>query len=206
MQFKVIQAISNNVWSLLFINILEELSENDRQLMLKFGEPLINVGGVFLSDTSDQFSFPNEYIKLRKDFPYKRNFDSRDAPFDTNLLTKVEAYREAILARVVTGIAQLRLNNDTFTGERVISIDNNYYFNANTLQQWVVGEIPLGTINGVNQVFTVSKPVNLGNIVIYYNGLRITPNEFILVSLYQFMLINIPLPGDCIVVDFITSI
>ena len=171
--------------------------------MLKFGEPLINVGGVFLSGTSNEFSFPNEYIKLRKDFPYKRNFDNRDAPFDTNLLTKIEAYREAILARVVTSITQLRLNTDTFTGEKVITIGDSIYVNTNTLQPWVIGEIPAGLINSVNRVFTTTRLISAGLIAVFYNGLRIGPDEFTLLSMDQFQLLDTPQPNDCIVVDYI---
>lgn len=114
---RVFQSIDNDVWKVTFHNDPMELSEDDKKRMRKFGEPEIDLGGTFLENTDDEFSLPAKKAKIRADFPYTAEFDSRDAPFDENTSTKVVAYRTEILARITTALETLRDQTDTFTGE-----------------------------------------------------------------------------------------
>jgi hypothetical protein len=50
-QLKIKRAINNDVWNITFSLDTEKLSESDKELMRKFGEPEINVGGIFLAPT-----------------------------------------------------------------------------------------------------------------------------------------------------------
>ena len=118
---RVYQAITNDVWQLTFINDPIELSDTDKKLMQKFGEPEINVGGTFLSG-EDQFVLPNQYVKIRADFPFTQTFDATTVPFNTDTQTKVIGYRDAIVAAFTTALTNLRDNADTFSGEQVYNV------------------------------------------------------------------------------------
>lgn len=114
---RVFQAIDNDVWKVTFHNDPTELSEDDKKRMRKFGEPEIDLGGVFLDGEEDEFTLPSKKAKIRSDFPYTAEFDSRDSPFDENTSTKVVAYRTEIINRITSALEDLRDQADTFTGE-----------------------------------------------------------------------------------------
>lgn len=204
MQFKLTNSIVDKVWSVLFTNIPSQLTNNDREIMRKYGEPLVNVGGVFLSGTENEFSFPNEYRKIRNEFPFKREFDTRDPDFEDNVLTKIGAYSDAILFRITTELDTLRAKTDNFSGETVIHVGDITYVDTNTIESWVIGEEPSGIINGDNQVFTLTKPVSANKIVPYLNGLRLRQDHFDILSLDQFRLHDAPLENDTIIVDYVS--
>lgn len=114
---RVFQAIDNDVWKVTFQNDPLQLSEDDKKRMSKFGEPEIDMGGTFLADTENTFTLPSKKAKIRADFPYTAEFDSRDTAFNTNTMTKVVAYRTEILSRITDALTALRNQADTFTGE-----------------------------------------------------------------------------------------
>ena len=116
------RCIDNDVYKITFINDPEYLSEGDKKLMRKFGEPEIDLGGVFLEDTGNEYELPEKKAKIRADFPYTAEFDSRDADFEDNTLTKVLAYETEIVARFTTALEDLRDNTDTFTAEKTYNI------------------------------------------------------------------------------------
>lgn len=119
---KVSQYIENDVYKLLFSIERQELSEDDRKRMRKYGEPYIQLGGTFLDSTPNEFTLPEKTIKLGSGFPYLAEFDSETEPFDTNTKTKVEAYRDEILSRIDDAFETLRDQVDTFTGEHLHNI------------------------------------------------------------------------------------
>jgi hypothetical protein len=121
-KLRVYQTIENDVYQLRFENDPKALSLQDVELMEKFGEPEINIGGTFLPSTGNQFILPDKYIRVRSEFPFVREFDSRQAPFDTNTVTKVIGYRDEIKTRFTTAFTDLRANGDTFTGEQLYNI------------------------------------------------------------------------------------
>ena len=119
---RVYQTIDNDIWSLTFVNDPEYLSDGDKRLMKKFGEPQIDIGGTFLANTENTFTLPSRNVKVRADFPLTVTFDSRDADFETSTKDKVEAYRDEIVTRFTSAIQALRAIEDTFTGERTYNI------------------------------------------------------------------------------------
>lgn len=121
-KLRVFQSIENDVWELLFNNDISELSQQDAALMQKYGEPEINVGGTFLALTANEFTLPDEFVKVRSDFPIRKTFDSRAEPFDTNTQIKVEGYRDEVVTRFTDAFTTLRANSDSFTKEIVYNI------------------------------------------------------------------------------------
>lgn len=119
---RVYQTIEKDVWKLTFVNDPDNLSESDKLLMRKLGEPQIDLGGEIPGEGEDAFILPNKYVKIRSDFPYTAEFDSNSAPFDTNTQTKVENYRDEIVSRFTDAFTALRAFTDTFTGEKTFNI------------------------------------------------------------------------------------
>lgn len=119
---RIFQKIENDVWTLTFVNDPVELSENDKSLMQRFGEPEIEVGGTYLTGDPNEFTLPTEQVKIRSDFPFTAEFDSKGAPFDTATQIKVLAYRDDIVSRFTDALTTLRAMTDTFTGEQVYNI------------------------------------------------------------------------------------
>lgn len=119
---RVYQSIDADVWKLTFVNDPLHLSDTDRKKMNQFGEPEIQMGGVFLENTDNEFTLPEKTARIRSDFPFTQEFDSSAAPFDEATQTKVEGYRDAIVAAFTTAIEDLRDIPDTFTGEKTYTI------------------------------------------------------------------------------------
>lgn len=123
---KITRSIDNDIWKITFSLDALKLSESDKQLMNKFGEPEINVGGVIGGPTiqgeSTEYTLPNKYIKIRSGLPYTQEFDSRTAPFNTHTQEKAEAYQTQFVARYTEALTTLRLNEDTFSGEYLINL------------------------------------------------------------------------------------
>ena len=119
---RVFQAIDNDVWKLTFVNDPLELSDTDKKKMRQFGEPEIEVGGIYLAETGNEFTLPTKKVRIRSDFPFTQEFDSLSAPFSTSTQTKVEAYRDDIVDRFETALTTVRALADTFTGEKTYNI------------------------------------------------------------------------------------
>ena len=62
---KIKRNIDNDVFKLQFSIDLTSLPESDKELMRKFSEPLINVGGIFLADSDNVFTLPEKYIRIK---------------------------------------------------------------------------------------------------------------------------------------------
>ena len=118
---RVFQKIEKDVWELTFVNDPEQLSESDKVLMRKQGEPEINLGGTFTGEFGE-FTLEDKYAKVRADFPYTAKFDSTAAPFDSNIQDKVQAYLDEIVARFTDAFTTLREFTDTFSGEKTYNI------------------------------------------------------------------------------------
>lgn len=119
---RVIRTIENDVWKLTFINDITALSEADKKAMRKFGEPEINIGGVFLDGTEDEYELPSKYIKIKSDLPYTEEFDSKAEPFDEGTQTKVVAFQTDTITKFEDAFETLRAQADTFTGEYTFNI------------------------------------------------------------------------------------
>ena len=120
-RLRVYQTIDNDLWKLTFVNDPDELSDTDKKLMQKFGEPEIQVGGSFGTDP-DTFTMPSQTVRIRSDFPFTQTFDSTTTPFNSDTQIKVLAYRDAIVSAFTSALTTLRETPDTFTGEQVYNI------------------------------------------------------------------------------------
>jgi hypothetical protein len=126
---KITRSIDNDIWKIIFSVDSAKFSETDKQLISKFGEPEINVGGVFLGpvagvENPDQFTLPDKYLKIRSGLPYVQEFDSRgnSGIFSNNTQIKAEAFQAEFVSRYMEALTALRNNVDGFTGEFLINI------------------------------------------------------------------------------------
>lgn len=124
-KLRVFQSIANNVWELKFVNDLPSLALSDKLLMLKFGEPEIEVGGVYLGGTANEFTLPTKKARILSDFtaenPFVQLFDASTAPFNSATQTKIEGYRDAVVAAFTLAFTTLRstYSSNTFAAEKV---------------------------------------------------------------------------------------
>ena len=119
---KIKRSIENDIWKINFSLDAVTLPESYKELMRKFGEPTINIGGTFLSGSPDQYVLPDKYIRIRSDLPFTQDFDSKSTDFETNTQTKALAFQDTFVSNFTDAIETLRANADTFTGEYLENI------------------------------------------------------------------------------------
>lgn len=119
---KITRVIDNHLWKITFSLNAVKLPENDAQLMMKFGEPQISIGGVFLEGTPDEYTLPEKFIRVKTDLPFTQTFDAQSSVFSTNLLEKAEAFQEAFVTAYTEAFSDLRALNDNFSGEFIVNI------------------------------------------------------------------------------------
>lgn len=121
-KLRIFKSIENDVYKVQFVNDPLALGETDKQLMQKFGEPEINMGGVFMQGGPNEFTFPDEFVKIRSDFPLIKSFDSTVIPFNINTTIKIDAYIADISSLWSNAFVDLRAMPDTFTKEQIVEI------------------------------------------------------------------------------------
>jgi len=119
---KIKRSIENDVWRINFNLDAASIPESDKELMRKFGEPEINVGGTFTVPEVGDFTLPDKYIKVRSGLPFTQEFDSKSPEFLTDVQEKALAFEEEFVSRYAQAFTDLRVSQDTFTGERVENI------------------------------------------------------------------------------------
>lgn len=123
---KVTRSIENDIWKITFSVDTLKFSEADKQLIAKFGEPEINVGGSIegpeIEGTSINYTLPDRYIKIRSGLPFTQEFDSKSEMFQDYTKEKALRYQDAFTARYTTAIENLRSNQDSFSGEYLINL------------------------------------------------------------------------------------
>jgi hypothetical protein len=119
---KIKRVIENDVWKINFALDTASLPESDKELIRKFGEPQINVGGTFLSGGANEYILPDKYIRVRTDLPYTQEFDSKSIGFETNTEVKALAFQTFFVNAYAQAFATLRESVDTFTGEYIENI------------------------------------------------------------------------------------
>lgn len=67
---------------------------------------------------------------------------------------------------------------------------------------FIVNDIPTGTINGINTLFTLTYDFVSSKLWIYLNGLKLYPDDYALISPNQIQFQDAPLPGDRISVNY----
>lgn len=118
---RTFKTIENDIYVVVMANDTDALSNQDKDLMKKYGEPEIDLGGSF-GTSPNVFTLPSKLVKIRSDFPIRQEFDSRSAPFDTNTLIKVNSWITQVSTEFSNAMTTLRDNTDTFTGESVTNI------------------------------------------------------------------------------------
>jgi hypothetical protein len=118
---KIKRTIENDIWKINFSLDLTSLSEYDKDLMRKFGEPKFNIGGAYLLGTPNEYSLPDKYIKVRSDLPYVQEFDSKSPAFSENTEAKAVAFQTVFVNLYESAFMDLRSMTDTFTGEYLVN-------------------------------------------------------------------------------------
>lgn len=115
MKARIFKDISNGLYSAR-INI-EDVSQLDTQLIQKYGEPSIDLGGDFTGPPV--FSLPSRLAGIVSDQPHAQSFDVRDF---ADAEDRADVWTTEVVARMVAAMVALRANVDTFTEEEVVTI------------------------------------------------------------------------------------
>jgi hypothetical protein len=127
---KIKRTIDNDVWKINFALDTTVLPESDKDLLRKFGEPQVDLGGTYLVDTADEYTLPHKYIRVRSDLPFTQEFDAKN---ETTFLddpvvakaaaqTKALAFQTTFVDAYTLAFTALRASADTFTGEYITNI------------------------------------------------------------------------------------
>jgi hypothetical protein len=103
----------------------EDWSQGDLDLMAKFGEPEVDLGGEieYRYDGEDKTNgFGNELMRIMHGFPYARGFDSRDYGSYDEAVAVGKAWKDEILNRIDTAVQNLRSKSITLPTEEVYEI------------------------------------------------------------------------------------
>lgn len=109
MKKRVLRDMDNGVYRIILLT--EDWSEGDRELMARFGEPEINVGGevnYIIDGETKTRTLGDEYVRLLRGFPYQRGFDARDYASVEEAVALGVAWKEMVLSRIDAAILRLR--------------------------------------------------------------------------------------------------
>ena len=121
--FKIKRTIENDIFKIQFSLDLTVLPESDKELIRKFGEPQINIGGIYLEGTDNAFTVSDKFLRIKSDLPFVYELDAK-----SNLLgfastqAQALAFQEEFVARYTQAFEDLRNMTDTFTGEFTVNI------------------------------------------------------------------------------------
>lgn len=123
MKIRIFKKLDNGVFHVRIQT--EDWSEHDRDLMKKYGEPEINLGGLIAwgpceSSSSDPgFDVDDAYVRVMTESPFTHRFDSRD--FGSVQKSKEAACEWASMVeeRIAAAVTMLRSKGDEFTTEEV---------------------------------------------------------------------------------------
>jgi hypothetical protein len=120
---KIKRTLDNDIFKINFSLDISSLPESDKDLIRKFGEPQINVGGLYLEDTDNEFTLPDKFIRVRSDMPFVQEFDAKSNLSGlASTQAQAEAFQEVFVARYQEAFDDLRSTSDTFTGEFIENI------------------------------------------------------------------------------------
>ena len=123
MKIRIFRDMDNAVYRILVGT--EDWSQGEMELMARFGEPEIDVGGeiqyVYGSETKSK-TFGSEFIRVLHGFPYGRGFDSRDYGSYEEAVAVGIAWKEKVIQRLQTVVTELRTKGATLPTEEVIEI------------------------------------------------------------------------------------
>lgn len=127
---KIKRTIDNDVWKLNFTLDTTSLSENDKELIRKFGEPQIDIGCTLLAGTANAVVIPSKWIRVRTDLPFTQEFDAKALNFtpanraaaQTAAKAQALAFQSFFTDAYTLAFTTLRQTQDTFTGEYITNI------------------------------------------------------------------------------------
>lgn len=123
MKKRVFRDMDNAVYRIVIDT--EDWSQGDLELMARFGEPEIDVGGdiqYLFGDEAKTKTFGSEFIRLMHGFPYRRGFDSRDYGSYEEAVAVGVAWKEKVLERIDAVVLNLRAKSSTLPTEEVSEI------------------------------------------------------------------------------------
>ena len=123
MKIRIFRDMDNAVYRIV-VNT-EDWSQGDIQLMERFGEPEIDVGGdvqyIHGSETKTK-TFGNQFMRVLHGFPYCRGFDSRDYGSYEEAVSVGIAWKENVIDRLQSAVTELRLKDTSLPTEEVTEI------------------------------------------------------------------------------------
>ena len=135
MKIRIFKKLQNGVFDVRVQT--EDWSENDRNLMIKYGEPEINLGGEFVPDdnssgssisfassesSASEIVIPTSYARVMTESPFTHKFDARDCGSVANAQSVAQQWAQRLEARITTVVSELREKNDIFTTEEITEI------------------------------------------------------------------------------------
>ena len=115
MKIRTFKKLDNDVYRVSIYT--QDWSEGDKQLMAKYGEPEIDLGGTF--GDSDTFTLDTNLQRVMSDSPFAAAFDFRD-----NILAQDHAntWASTMTIRITDAVTALREQDDGFSGETVVGV------------------------------------------------------------------------------------
>jgi len=93
-----------------------EWAQSDQDLMTKFGEPLVEVGGTFDNGSGLIFTLDPKQVKIMTGFA-AGVLQTFNGATDPQAEAKCLYWGTQVEARIATEVANLRANDDNFSGE-----------------------------------------------------------------------------------------
>lgn len=123
---KIKRYIENDIWKITFSLDALTLPESDKELIRKFGEPQINIGGTYNVQDAESnnysYTLPDQYLRVRSDLPYTQEFDSKSPDFTDQTELKAYGFAENFKSIYYAAFQELRAKADTFTGEEIYNL------------------------------------------------------------------------------------
>ena len=117
MKIRTFKKLDNQVYRVSIYT--EDWSQSDIQLMTKFAEPEINVGGEFGDSSPADFELDDNYVRIKSESPFAVAFDGRDYE---DAQARADTWADTIVVRIEAAIAALRAQSDGFTTEEVVEV------------------------------------------------------------------------------------
>jgi hypothetical protein len=119
---KIKRTIDNDVFKITFSLDISSLPESDKELLRKFGEPTIDIGGTYEPSVGEDYTLPTKYIRIKSDLPHTQEFDGKSAEYAENTKEKALKFQEVFISNYNDAFIALRAKADTFTGEQIENI------------------------------------------------------------------------------------
>lgn len=127
MKIRIFKKLQNGVFDVRIQT--EDWSENDKGLMVKYGEPEVNLGGTFTPSESSSASsspveivLPTVYARVMTESPFTQKFDARDCGSVADARSVAQQWTSIIEERIAEVVSDLRAKNDSFTTEEITEV------------------------------------------------------------------------------------